>query len=310
MSVPAEIATLSPKVRNWGRWGTDDEKGTLNFISAAKRAEAARLIERGDVFALGLPLNDRGPMASRGLRRNPEHVMTRSGVDDAANSMGGTSHYTDDMVVMHLQSASQWDALAHVYYDGALYNGFAPSSVDSRGASRCGIDKVHDRLISRAVLLDLARLHGVDALANGHAVSIDELDAAERAAGVEVSEGDIVLIRTGLMATHRATGTWDAFNRTQPGIHYSTAPWFHARSVAAVAADNTAVERMGAIEGVQCPFHMLALVDMGMPLGEYWDLEELAADCAADGRYAFFLSAPALPFTGAVGTPVNPIAMK
>jgi kynurenine formamidase len=309
--VPAEILALSPKVRNWGRWGADDELGTLNLITPAKRAQAASLVTRGAVFALGLSLDAWGPQAGvgPGPRRNIQHMMTRT-ADGGGNSMGGTSYYTDDMVVMHLQGASQWDALAHVYYDGTLYNGYPASDVTSLGAARCGIDKVHDRLISRAVLLDIAALHGVDTLAPGHAIHADELDAAMAKAGVEVTEGDIVLVRTGLMGTHKRTRSWSAFDRQQPGIHYDTAPWFHERGVAAVAADNTAVEKMMAIDGVSCPFHMLALVDMGMPLGEYWDFEALAADCAADGRYEFLLSAPALPIAGAVGTPVNPIVMK
>lgn len=310
-TVPQEIATISKKVRNWGRWGDDDELGTLNLISAQKRASAGRLVERGAVFPLGVPFDDRGPQSGRTQRKNPQHLMTRSGGDPAsANGMGGTSAYNDDMIVMHLQCGSQWDALSHVYYDGKLYNGYAASEVDSRGAHKCSIDKVHDKLVSRAVLLDVARVNGTTTLPAGHAIRADELDAACAAAQTEIEEGDIVLIRTGLMADHHATGSWARFDGGQPGLHYDTATWFHERGVAAVAADNTAVEQMEALPGVRCPMHMLALVDMGMPFGEYWDFEALATDCAADGRYTMLLAAQALRITRAVGSPVSPIAMK
>ncbi len=297
-------------VSNWGRWGDDDEVGTLNLITAEKRRAAASLVKRGAVFSLALPLDSRGPQRG-GRRSNPLHVMTRTGLDpESINGLGDGSQFTDDMVVLHLQSSTQWDALAHVYYDGELYNGFPAGSVDSRGARHCGIDRVHDRFVSRGVLLDVARLHDVTTLPPGHAISADELDRAAAAGGVAVEEGDIVLVRTGLMATWHDTGRWDAFSEPQPGLHHEVATWLHERGVAAVAADNLMVEAMGVVDGVACPLHMLALRDMGLCLGEFWDLEELAADCAADGVHEFMLVAQALPFTGAVGSPVNPLALK
>ena len=307
---PRSHLAAADQVRNWGRWGDDDEIGTLNLITAEKRRDAATLVRRGAVFSLALPLGSGGPQRGS-LRSNPMHVMTRTGRDpESINGLGDGSQYTDDMVVLYLQSSTQWDSLAHVFYDGKLYNGFPAESVDNDGARHCGIDRSHDRFVSRGVLLDIARLHDVTTLPAGHAISADELDRAAEAAGVTVEEGDIVLVRTGLMATWHETGRRDPFYQPQPGLHYEVATWLHERGVAAVAADNLMVEAMGVVDGVICPLHMLALRDMGLCLGEFWDLEELAADCANDGVYEFMLVAQALPFVGAVGSPVNPLALK
>jgi kynurenine formamidase len=211
---------------------------------------------------------------------------------------------------MFLQAGTQWDALAHFNYGGMIYNGIPSTVVDNEGAHRCGIDKVHEKFVGRGVLLDVARANDLACLPSGYRISPDDLDRAERNCGAAVGEGDIVLIRTGLMATWKESGDWGAFRRPQPGLDFKCATWLHDKAVAAVAADNTAVEATRQLEGVVAPFHMLALRDMGLHLGEYWYLEELAADCAGDGVSEFLLVAPALPFEGAVGSPVNPIAIK
>jgi len=306
------VAALGAELSNWGRWGPDDERGTLNLITPEKRAAAATLVRRGAVFSLSIPLDADGPQHDpRSPRTNPLHLVTRTGVDPPeVNGAGGTARYTDDMVVLHLQAGTQWDSLAHVFYDDQLYNGFPASSVTSRGAARDGVDKYYDQFVSRGVLLDIARLHGVETLEAGHDITSDELDRAAAAAEVEVTAGDIVLIRTGLMATWERTGRWDAFTSQDSGVHFTTARWFAEHGVAAVACDNGAVERPGAVRSLGIPFHMVAIRDMGMPLGEFWYLEELGADCAQDGRCEFLLVAPALRVTGAVGSPVTPLALK
>ncbi|HLN17560.1 MAG TPA: cyclase family protein [Acidimicrobiales bacterium] len=307
------LEDLGAQVRNWGRWGADDERGTLNLITAEKRAAAASLVRRGAVFSLTIPLDADGPQGSdpRNPRRNPLHVLTRTGTDPPqVNGTGGTSRYTDDMVVMHLQAATQWDALAHVFYDDRLYNGFPAATATTRGATRLGMEKYYDELVSRGVLLDIARLHEVETLPAGHRVTAEELDEACTTQRVTVEAGDIVLLRTGLMAVRDRTGGWAAFEGAAPGVHYTTATWFAEHGVAALACDNTAVESYGVLQHYAIPFHMLALRDMGMPLGEYWYLEELAADCADDRVYEFLLVAPGLRVTGAVGSPVTPLAMK
>jgi kynurenine formamidase len=324
-----EFRKVARDVCNWGRWGEADELGTLNFITADKVAEAAGLVKRGKVFALGVDFGSGGPQGAFGFRHNPIHVMTidggdagtlaRYGPDWARNPVAeqvsgyfedGLLRFNDDMIIMPLQAASQWDALSHVYYEDRLYNGFPADSVTSFGAYHCGIDKVDGKgITSRGVLLDVVRHRGAETfLQAGNPIAPEELDQIVRSQGVTVGRGDIVLIRTGWWARFLSTG-----DGSEPGsgLDWRCAAWFYDHDIAAVAADNLMVEDpVSGVEGTFLPMHLLCLRDMGLMLGEYWDLTALAEDCAADGVYEFQLIAPPLRVVGAVGSPVNPIAIK
>ena len=305
-----EIATLGDQVRNWGRWGADDEIGTLNLITPAKRAAAAQLVRKGVTFSLQIPMNNKGPMTGAG-RVNPIHTMTATGCDDVQLfPMAAGARYTDDVMFLYLQSGTEWDGLAHVFYDGQLYNGYDASNVDSNGAHKVGIDKTCSSYVSRGVLLDVARFHGVDCLDPAHRIDGDELDEVAAAQGVSIESGDIVLVRTGVLAHYARTHRWDVYHGSHPGLHQRAAIWLHDHEIAAVASDNGSVEGVDKQSLLAIPLHQLALRDMGLPLGETFNLEALAADCEADGVYECFLVAPALNITGAVGSPVNPLAMK
>ncbi|MGW0173698.1 cyclase family protein [Rhodococcus sp. NPDC003322] len=324
-----DFRRVAGDVRNWGRWGAADELGTLNFITSEKVAEAASLVKLGKVFPLGVDFGSSGPQGAFKFRQNPVHVMTVDGGDAQTlveympkwteNSVGrelsgffedNPFRFNDDMIIMPLQAATQWDALSHVYYEDKLYNGFPASSVTSLGAYHCGIDKVDGKgITTRGVLLDLVRHRGAETfLEIGRPISPEELDDVARAQGVTIGSGDIVLIRTGWWGRFLENG-----DGTEPGagLDWRCASWLHDLEVAAVAADNLMVEDpVSGVEGTFLPMHMLCLRDMGLMLGEYWDLTALAADCAADGVYEFQLIAPPLRVVGAVGSPVNPIAIK
>jgi kynurenine formamidase len=311
MSDIAEFRELVKSLRNWGRWGAEDERGALNYITDEKRREAATLVRTGRSFPLSIPVNSMGPQVGAGGRINPLHFMTATGCDPKSGfELGENCRYTDDFLAMTVQGGTQWDALCHIYYDETLYNGFPASVVDSSGAGRNGIDKVHGDLVSRGALLDIARLKGVDQLADGYAISIDDLEQAEARQAVHVGEGDILVVRTGQMIDTKGFTDWTAFRRPEPGLHWRTATWLHERRVAAVAADNSMVEASDVLEGVWVPFHMLALTNLGLHLGEFWFLEDLAADCAKDDVWEFQLVAQALPITGGTGSPLNPLAIK
>ncbi len=224
----------------------------------------------------------------------------------------GPMRFNDDFIMMPLQAGTQWDALAHVYYDEQLYNGYPASAVTSFGATRNSIDQVDQKgIVSRGVLLDVARHRGVDHLPPNTSISPEELDAVAADQGVEVGRGDIVLVRTGWWAVFLAERDGEAWTMGSPGVSWRVAEWLHQKDCAAIASDNIAVEVSGAeVEGVMLPFHLLCIRDMGLMLGEMWNLEALAADCAADGVYEFQLAAPPLRVTGAVGSPINPLALK
>jgi kynurenine formamidase len=174
-----------------------------------------------------------------------------------------------------------------------LYNGVSPSAITSRGATRLSIDAVDIKgILSRGVLRDVARHRGVENLPPNTAIAPGELDDVAAAEGIDVRSGDIVLVRTGWWPRFAELGDSTAWRAGCPGLSWSCAQWLHEHEVAAVAADNIALEAAErAIDGMYLPLHGLYLRDMGMMLGELWDLEALAADCAADGVYEFQLTA-------------------
>jgi kynurenine formamidase len=308
MALPDDVKALAAKVRNWGRWGDDDEIGTLNLITDDVVKAAAKEIKTGKRLALGIPMDEHGPQT--GVipgRDNPKREMIM--VDTPL--IGDPSQFTtsDDKVTMGMQACTHWDALAHVSYEGKLYNGVPSSVITAEGASRMGIDKIKT-LVGRGVLLDVARAKGVDRIEGGYALTADDLDAAAEHGKVKVQQGDILLLRTGHLQWF-LEGDREKYGTTSPGPSLQTVQWFRDHDVAAVAIDNLAFEVYPCErDDAVLPIHLLHLVDMGMTQGQNWNLEQLGADCADDGRYSFFLDASPLPFTNAVGSPVNPIVVK
>lgn len=305
-----DFRSIGRRLSNWGRWdtaGARDERGTTNLLTPERIAAAAGLVSDGKVFDLGIPFDRNGPQPGGG-RINPIVLMAETGTDQ---NRPGAFHYADDYVFMPLQSASQWDGLAHVYYDDRLYNGFPTDSITPHGARHCSIDRQAKGLVGRGVLIDVAAEKGVDWLEMGRAVTPDDLDEALARQGTQVRPGDIVAVRTGWRRKFCTDGDAQAFMAGEPGLGLACCAWLHDHDIAAVCADNWAVEVLpGEADGEVLPVHMVLIRDMGMTLGEILDFEELAADCAADGRYDFLLCAPPIKFTGAVGSPINPLAIK
>ena len=304
------VRTLGKQLSNWGRWGADDERGTLNFITPQVVQRAATLVRRGQVFSLGLTFGAEGPQIGQGGRVNPLHLMTAVDQKLPGEYPDGF-RYADDVVVFPLQCATQWDSLAHVHYDGQLYNGFPATTTTSAGAAKAGIDKVGAGVVSRGVLLDIARLKGVTRLKPGTAITPDDLDAAALAQGVRVERGDVLLVRTGHIGVFKADGDRVGYMRMMPGLGMACAAWLHAKEVAAVATDTNAVEVIPFEDPkTPLPLHLLCLRDLGLTLGEMFDLDALADDCAADGIWECFFTAPSLRVSGGIGTPLNPLAIK
>jgi kynurenine formamidase len=303
-----DVRALGQSLSNWGRWGAEDERGTTNLITPEALVAAAGLVRQGKLFDLGIGFDSDGPQPG-GVRTNPMHFMTATG---AGQDFRGGFCYADDYIVMPLQCATQWDGLAHVFYDGQLYNGFPSSQVTPKGALRNGIEKQAKGIAGRGVLLDIAALKGVPWLTAGHAITPDDLEAAaERQGGVAVRSGDIVLVRTGWRRFFTETKSAAQFMQGSPGLGIGCCEWLRRRDVAAVCSDNFAVEvQPSGDQDNALPLHMVLIRDMGMTLGEIFDLEELAADCEADRVWEFFFSAPVLKVTHAVGSPINPLALK
>ena len=300
----AEFRQLFEAVSTWGRWGADDERGALNYLTPARVLEAARLVRTGETVTLSLPLN-----TQLGID-NPapaDHRMTMMGDEDIGS---GTLRFAKDYVGAdyHNPSHTHIDALCHVAFDGTLYNGRPTASLTREGATADDIGVLKDGLVGRGVLLDVPALRGVDWLEPGEQVFPDELTGCERKQGVTVQEGDILLVRTGHAKRHADLGPWDS-DAAKAGLHPGCAMFLAERRVAALGSDGNNDTTPSTTEGIDFPIHALALNAMGVHLLDYLQLEDLVGACERESRWEFlFLTAP-LRVIGGTGSPVNPIAV-
>jgi len=312
------VRKLVTQYSNWGRWGDDDQVGTLNHVTPDDVVRAAGCIRSGKRISLALPFDASGPQTGGFGRFNPIHLMFRDGGDILSGTIvddfyGGRDRHirgTDDMIIMPLQSGTQWDSLSHILFEDKMYNGYPAQHVTSKGATRNDIRQAADRTAGRGVLLDVARYKGVAALEAGYAISAEDLAGCAEAQEVEVGRGDFVLVRTGQLEERR--GNWgDYAGGSAPGLGFASIPWVAETEIAGLATDTWGMEVLpNETPDVFQPLHCVFIVAMGLYVGEIFDLEELGADCAADGQYDFFFCAPPLPISQGVGSPVNPMAIK
>jgi kynurenine formamidase len=315
----AAIAAMAQRCSNWGRWGADDVRGTTNFLDDAARAQAASLVRRGVSFSLSQRFDGNGPQKGWRRRTNPIHTMLDTGTDAERGLQGGKNGFggADDTITMPLQCSTQWDGLGHIFDHGKAWNGRNASVVTSAGDTVTGIETLAAVVSGRGLLLDVGRAFGGEQgeLPDGFAITPAHLDATAAAQGVVVQRGDLLCVRTGQLTRVRralAAGQgWGGYaGGDAPGLSFTSAPWLHDSEIAAVATDTWGFEvRPNELDGAFQPLHQVAIPHMGLLVGEMWDLDTLAADCAETGVYAFLLVAAPLPFTGAVGSPVNPIAI-
>ena len=282
------------------RWGTDDERGAANLIDSGATLRGISCVRTGEVLSLALPIThgDRGPAAD--MRLPPQHFMTCHGGDYAAGLPERSGYgYSDNVLMLAVHGATHIDALAHVWRDGVMYNKFKATHVTSRGAARCGIDKLGP-MVTRAVFLDFAASDGWTA---DRAIAPQDLAYAIRNAGIEPQPGDALLIRTGwLQAWRRGSASKSA----SAGLHHDCAALIVECGFALVAADNIAVEVMPSHDA-QCamPLHISLTRDHGIYLAELFDLETLATR----RRSSFMLAIAPLAIAGGVGSPITPVAV-
>ena len=294
------------QVKNWGKWGADDERGALNYITDKKRAEAAALIRDGNAVSCALEFpTDPAP-------DNPHpalHMMVQAGDACAVPGMGLEMSSDFLGVAFHGMAVSHIDALCHVMVGEQMYNGFAAREVLSIGAKRNSIMAAKDGIASRGVLLDIPRLKGVPWLDLGTAITVEDLEAAEAAQGVRVEEGDILLVATGRDARREQHGSWSP-EQGLSGLDASCAPWLHERRIAVLGSDAISDAMPGrGIENWAIPIHQLCLVAMGVHLLDNLRLDRLAAACAERSRWEFFFVVAPLRVEGGTGSPVNPVAV-
>lgn len=282
---------------NEGRWGADDERGTLNLITPEVTTSAASLVREGISVSLS---HDYIKEAAEDATSPWEHEM-----------LGSQGAFTSDRynIAYHGFAHSHMDALCHNSYEGKHYNGFLREEVvQADGCARLDVTAAKQGIVTRGILMDIARLKGVDYLEPGAPIYVEDLEAWEAQTGITVGTGDVVLVRSGRWARRAEEGPW-ATGRLAAGLHASVAPWLHERGVAMLGSDYTNDQLPSAIPGVGMPIHQLTLVAMGMPLFDNLDLEDLARTAGDLGRWEFMLVAAPLAVPGGTGAPLNPLAI-
>jgi kynurenine formamidase len=290
----AEFDQMFNQVKNWGRWGADDQLGAANLITDAKRKQALALAKSGLVVSLAHPpLKEAAPD-----NPNPfKHTMNRGlSTDTYSVSYHGYAH-------------SHIDALCHILYKDQTYNGHARADVLSeQGCKQLGVENLKNGVVTRGVLIDIPRLKGVKWLEPGTPVFIEDIEAWEKQAGIKVESGDAIFLRTGRWARRAELGPW-AVGRNEAGYHASVAPWLKARGVAFLGSDDAQDVIPSLVEGINLPVHTLAITALGVDILDNQDLEAVAETAARLKRWEFLLTVAPVPVTGGTGFPANALAI-
>lgn len=299
-----ELPAVFTAISNWGRWGADDQRGTVNLITPEVTARAAAEIVDGTRVGFG-------SIDLSGTSASPEpptkHVMIKHGEDTTDGYASATDYIGIDYHGIH---TSHFDALCHVFYDGKMYNDRPAALVRTTGAEFNTIDAYRDGIATRGVLLDITAVRGADFLEPDTPVVPSELDAAAAAQGVEIREGDALFVYVGRSARRAATGGESSNGRFgAAGLDGACLPWLHEHGVSVLGSDgaNDALPRLSG--AVPVPLHVGAIVYMGLPLLDNAALDPLFAACREKSRWTFFTTIAPLAVDGGTGSPVNPIAI-
>ncbi len=304
----AEFDGLFESLKDWGRWGPEDQKGTLNYITPEKTCAAAALVRSGRTVSMSIPINTvAGPD-----NPNPalHHMITTFDTGAAARESVGIA--TDFLgMQFHGDCHTHIDALCHIAYKGQLYNGRPAALVTSRGAADLDITAFASGIAGRGVLIDVPRYRGVKWLEPGEAVSSDEIEAVEKAQGVRLGEGDLMVFRTGHHRRRLELGAWDPnyTGQGRAGLHPRSLTLLRQRKVAAFLPDGDGETVPAPVDGVPYPIHPLQITAMGMCAADSLQLEELARACEAERRWEFMVVLAPLRLPRGTGSPFNPIAI-
>ena len=295
----AEFDRWMESISNWGRWGEDDELGTLNLVTPAKSKAAVALVQEGVSVSMALDLNT----VQDALNQNPfRHSVATgkfSGHDVAGDDYG---------VQYHGFAHSHIDGLPHFAHKGKLYNGFGFDTIKPTGATKLGIHNLKNGIVSRAVLVDMAWFKEADFLEPGTAITVADLEAWEEKTGVTVGSGDVLLVRTGRWERVRQKGQWN-FLEAAAGMHASVAQWLKARDVALIGCDGVSDVMPSGVEGLANPLHELVLVGLGMRILDNLNLDDVAQAAKARNRWEFLFVGAPLRVVGGTGSPLNPLAV-
>ncbi len=295
----ADVDRWMSELSNWGRWGKQDQIGTVNLITPEKRKEAAALVKEG--YSISLAHNAETEKAAD----NPSpffHTMLSTGAHPS-----GQFVLDEYKVAYHGYAHTHMDALCHMAWHGKMFNGFPQTDVTSQGAKELAVTGYKNGIFTRGILVDIPRLNNLPYLEPGAAIYPEDLDAWEKKVGVRIGSGDVIFIRTGRWARRAAKGPWDPARVA--GLYASTARWLKQRDVAMVGSDAATDVMPSRVAGVVQPMHQLLLVAMGTPIFDNCDLEKVAEEAAKRGRWEFLVTGAPLSVPGGTGSPLNPIAV-
>ncbi len=298
---PQEFEQMVKELSNWGRWGKDDQLGTLNLITPEKRKQALELVTEGIAVSLAHNVEKEETIDNP---RPFEHTMIASG----ENPFNGQWAMDNFSVAYHGYAHTHMDSLCHLFYKDKMYNGFTKDDVRPNGADKLGIENIKQGIMSRGILIDIPVLRGVRFLEPGSPILPEELEAWEKRTGIQVESGDIVFIRTGRWARRKLTGPWDPLTDGAAGLHASCGRWLKDRDIAMLGSDAASDVIPSGIDGVSHPIHILTLHAMGVHIFDNCDLEALSKTAQELNRWEFLLTASPLAVTGGTGSPLNPIA--
>ncbi|MHB1786751.1 MAG: cyclase family protein [Acidimicrobiales bacterium] len=303
--------------KNWGKWGPDDELGSLNYLTATEVCAGLAAARQGKVFTLQVVMARPGGDPVWPGRRGAEKMMVLDEGDfhgDKAPAFPGGLHYADDFVTAYLQGSTQYDALGHVWYDGEIYNGYDASTTIG-GLSKASVLPIAEKgVVGRGVLIDMARFRGKLFLDKGETFTHEDLQHAADAQGVTIDPRSILVIRTGFVEyfyTVSQADFYEGFN--EPGLTYSRelVEWFRDMEIPNLVTDTIANEVTYHPEtGVALPLHCGLMRNLGVAFTEICHLEKLATDCAEDGQWDFLYTAGPLKVHNGTGSPVNPVVIK
>ena len=297
----ADFERWMKQLSNWSRWGKDDQKGTVNLITAAKVKQAAALAKSGITVSMERTLDT----AESADNSSPlAHIMTNTG----ENHVAGAYAMDRYEISYHGYGHTHMDALGHAFYDGKMYNGYAQSTVTKAGAAKNDVTAYKDGVVTRGIIVDIPRLKGIPYMEPGAPIYVEDLEAWEKKTGVKIGSGDALFIRTGRWARRAEKGPWNA-GEILAGLHVSVVPWLKQRDVAILGGDGASDLMPSQVDGVSQPVHFLMLIALGSPLFDNCDLEAVAATAARLNRYEFLFTAAPMAIPGGTGSPLNPLAI-
>lgn len=299
---------LDSDLNNWGRWGEDDQKGTLNHLSKEKTLQALSLVTEGQTVSCARQVEF---TAAADVPKPPQHYMVSAG-DNYRKGEGVDRQVAMDYfgLIFHGHTVTHIDSLAHFFWDGQTFNG-RPSSVVSttEGATEFDVMAASEGIVTKGVLVDAPLVRGVEYIERGDGVGISDIEGAEQKHGVRLERGDVLLMRTGQLGRREVTGPVDTWVDGSSGPSPEILPLLHEREIAVMGSDTGNDVVPNPYQRFSNPVHQVGIVGLGLWILDNAWLDDLAEACRQRGKWEFLISILPLKLPTVTGSPVNPVVV-